>query len=107
MQTQYIVKNEDCCFYYSDMEMNIWHRTDGPAVEYSNGTKFWYLNGRLHRTDGPAVEWPDGTEEWFINDHKLSLKEIEERKKLIELTNTISSNTNNPIPHDVLTNMLV
>ena len=32
------------------------HRTDGPAVEWSNGAKFWYHNDRLHRTDGPAVD---------------------------------------------------
>jgi len=22
------------------------HREDGPAVEYSNGSKYWYLNGK-------------------------------------------------------------
>jgi hypothetical protein len=32
------------------------HREDGPAVEYSDGTKYWYLNGKLHREDGPAIE---------------------------------------------------
>jgi hypothetical protein len=21
------------------------HREDGPAIEYSNGSKYWYLNG--------------------------------------------------------------
>jgi hypothetical protein len=24
-----------------------WHRTAGPATEYANGTKVWYLHGRL------------------------------------------------------------
>ena len=28
------------------------HRDDGPAVEWSNGTKSWYQNGLRHRTDG-------------------------------------------------------
>ena len=23
------------------------HREDGPAVEYANGSKWWYLNGNL------------------------------------------------------------
>ena len=32
------------------------HRTDGPAVEYSNGDRVWYQNGFLHRIDGPAIE---------------------------------------------------
>jgi len=23
------------------------HRKDGPAAEYINGSKFWYINGKL------------------------------------------------------------
>jgi antitoxin component YwqK of YwqJK toxin-antitoxin module len=30
------------------------------------GTKKWYLNGNIHRTDGPAVEYADGTKMWFV-----------------------------------------
>ena len=44
------------------------HRTDGPAVEYTNGGKAWYLNGAKHRTDGPAVEYSDGSKAWYLND---------------------------------------
>jgi hypothetical protein len=40
------------------------HRTNGPAIEYANGTKHWVQNGKSHRTDGPAAEYPDGTKEW-------------------------------------------
>ena len=46
------------------------HRTDGPAKEWSDGSKEWFLNGQLHRTDGPAYEvhvYDDGTKEWFLN----------------------------------------
>jgi hypothetical protein len=43
------------------------HRTDGPAIEFVNGTKKWYQNGKRHRTDGPAVEYPNGTKEWHQN----------------------------------------
>ena len=32
-------------FYYKDKEMTKLHRTDGPASEYSNGMKFWSING--------------------------------------------------------------
>jgi hypothetical protein len=42
------------------------HREDGPAVEYANGTKFWHLNGKRHREDGPAVEWANGTKFWYL-----------------------------------------
>ena len=27
------------------------HRTDGPAIEYSNGKKFWYINGTQYTED--------------------------------------------------------
>jgi len=45
----------------------IFHREDGPAVEYSDGTKYWFINGKLHREDGPAIEQYNGTNEWYIN----------------------------------------
>ena len=42
------------------------HRLDGPAVELLTGTKRWYLNGKHHREDGPAVELSTGTKEWYL-----------------------------------------
>ena len=53
--------------YYSDRKMTTLHREDGPAIEYANGAKRWYINGRLHREDGPASEWADGDKFWYIN----------------------------------------
>jgi hypothetical protein len=50
-----------------------WHREDGPAIEWKNGDKFWYLNDKLHRTDGPAVvrsNWRNNT--WWLNDRVFS-----------------------------------
>ena len=55
-------------FYYKDKAMTIFHREDGPAVEYVNGDKYWYTNGKCHREDGPAVEDADGSKLWYIND---------------------------------------
>ena len=46
-------------------ETGLYHRTDGPAVEYGSGTKKWLINGKLHREDGPAVEYNDGDKEWY------------------------------------------
>ena len=62
---------------YSDGSKVWWlngklHRTDGPAVEYSNGTKQWYLNGELHRTDGPAIEYPNSTKAWCLNGNEVT-----------------------------------
>ena len=42
------------------------HRLDGPAVEYSDGAKQWYQNNQLHRLDGPAVIYSNGTKEWYF-----------------------------------------
>ena len=55
-------------FYYKDKKMTILHRLDGPAVEWSDGTKEWYVNGKCHRLDGPAIERADGKKSWYIND---------------------------------------
>jgi len=43
------------------------HREDGPAVEWEDGTKEWWVKGMLHRTDGPAIEFPNGDAEWWVN----------------------------------------
>lgn len=34
-----------------------YHREDGPAVVYDDGTSYWYYeNDRMHRIGGPAVK---------------------------------------------------
>ena len=48
------------------------HREDGPAVEWKDGTKLWYLNGVYHREEGPAVEYADGDKEWYLNNKKIT-----------------------------------
>ena len=55
------------------------HRLDGPAVEYADGYKAWYVEGKLHRLDGPAVEWANGRKEWWFNGnpHRLDGPAIE------------------------------
>ena len=60
------------------------HRTDGPAVEWHNGVKFWYHNDRLHRTGGPAVEWANGHKEWWINGVILTEAEFNQAVKQYE-----------------------
>jgi hypothetical protein len=44
------------------------HRENGPAVEYFNGSKCWYLYGQRHREDGPTIEFADGDKEWYLHD---------------------------------------
>ena len=44
------------------------HRVHGPAFTSPGGhQRSWYQNGRLHRLDGPAVEYSDGSKFWYIN----------------------------------------
>ena len=43
------------------------HRDDGPALEYSDGSKLWYLNGLSNRDDGPAVVYSGGFKAWYLN----------------------------------------
>jgi len=68
MQEQYIYIDEyGHKYYYKDKAMTIYHRLDGPAVEYADGTKVWWVDGKRHRLDGPAVEWADGSKEWWVD----------------------------------------
>ena len=48
------------------------HRSDGPAVIYSDGDQHWYFNGKRHRTDGPAIIYPNGTQLWYIYGNRLT-----------------------------------
>jgi hypothetical protein len=55
------------------------HREDGPAVEYDNGEKHWYLDGKQHREDGPAVEYASGNKHWYLNGTKYSEQVFNEK----------------------------
>jgi hypothetical protein len=46
------------------------HREDGPAKEYSDGSKIWFKNGVLHREDGPAMEFANGDKCWYLEGEK-------------------------------------
>lgn len=37
-----------------------YHRLDGPAIKFPDGTMGYYQNGLRHREDGPAIVWPNG-----------------------------------------------
>jgi hypothetical protein len=59
------------------------HREDGPAVISSDGDTWWYINGKLHREDGPAGEWIDGYKEWYLNG--IDYTEEEYHQEVIKL----------------------
>ena len=70
------IDEQGTIYYYNDLEQL--HREDGPAVEYINGYKEWYLNGKRHREDGPAVELANGTKYWYLNGEYHTEQEFNE-----------------------------
>ena len=64
IEVEKIIGFNDVSFYKKGTFF--YHREDGPAIEFADGTKKWYFNGRMHREGGPAYE-SDGYEEWWIN----------------------------------------
>lgn len=61
------------------------HRTDGPAIEWADGSKYWMIGGLHHRTDGPAVVYSDGLTEWCVDG--VICGSAKEFKKAAGLTN--------------------
>ena len=43
---------------------------------YDNGTREWCLDGQIHREDGPAIEWADGGRSWFLNGKRVTEEEV-------------------------------
>ena len=87
MEEQYIkINNVGDKFYYSDKAMTVLHREDGPAIEWTSGSKAWYINGKLHREDGPANEWTVGGNEWWVDGKRLTEEEFNLQMSPIELT---------------------
>ncbi len=39
------------------------------------GTKHWLLNSKLHREDGPAIEYPNGDKYWWLNGKNFDSEE--------------------------------
>ena len=68
MTPQYIhIDRDGDKFYFKDKEMKVRHREDGPAIEFGNGYKAWYIDNKEHREDGPAIIFSNGDEAWYRN----------------------------------------
>ena len=75
--------------YYSDREMTVLHREDGPAVQRLDGSKEYYRNGQLHNENGPAFVSCGGFrlyKQWWLNDERLTEEEFNARMNPVELT---------------------
>ena len=65
----------------------LYHREDGPAIECANNYKTWCKNGKLHREDGPAIEYVEGDKEYWYND--IWYKEIKTDEEWIRFVKLI------------------
>ena len=63
---QYYYRDSD---YHEWTKKNAYHREKGPARAWEDGSKEWYVNGKLHRdNDLPACIYPNKKKEWYRND---------------------------------------
>ena len=44
-------------------------------AEVFGGIQFWCLNGVFHREDGPAVIFADGTQAWYLHGELVTEEE--------------------------------
>jgi hypothetical protein len=53
---------------------------------YDNGDKEWRLpSGELHRENGPAVEWSNGDKWWYLNGMNYTEQDYKYKTRSIKL----------------------
>ena len=40
------------------------------------GNKFWFLNGEYHREDGPAIEFANGNKSWYLHGKEVTVYDV-------------------------------
>ena len=76
--TSYITGNGNKIWYLPSKGKSYFHRLDGPAIEWHDGTKQWFVNGERHRLDGPASEDENGSKCWWVDGNLIPTEEVEE-----------------------------
>ena len=51
----------------------------------TDGSKFYYLDGKRHRTDGPALEYADGSKSWYYHGEEIKVSSNEEFFRMLRL----------------------
>ena len=76
MKPQYIYKNGlGTKEYFSDKEMVIRHREDGPAVEWAGRGKQWFINGNeLTEAEFMALKAPCNGKKVVVDGVEYTLK---------------------------------
>jgi hypothetical protein len=57
----------------------------GELFESYHGNSFYYLNGKMHREDGPAVEYANGNKCWYLNDERILCTTQKQFERLMRL----------------------
>jgi len=80
--------------------MGIKMKKTGIFIKISDKAKRHYLNDFLHREDGPAIEFPNGNKEYYISGieylEEYYWKEIKKRKSLNYILSSIRKKYNEP-----------
>jgi hypothetical protein len=76
--------NSDGVKHYRDI-FDKYHRLNGPAY-ISKGLKQWIYNGHYHRSNGPAVEYENGYKLWYYNGKHIICDTQEKFERLIKLS---------------------
>lgn len=65
------------------IEKNNWEDVprDYTGVIESKDGRFYLLDGTRHRIDGPACEWNDGVKSWYLNGIWMSEAEHSEKTR--------------------------
>ena len=71
-------------WYFSDENIT-YHREDGPACIWDNGSESYWFDGKPHREDGPAVIGFNGRKLHYLNGIYYTKEEY--HKKLEEIDN--------------------
>ena len=61
---------------------------------HDSGNKYWFLNGARHREDGPAIEYANGSKEWYKNGKRLIVIDGKEIKISEESFNELKKSLN-------------
>ena len=70
----YSLNNEYIGDYYGAVPKNF-----TGIIKDDIGTKYWFFLKKRHRLNGPAIEWPDGTKFWYAYGKRVT----EEQCKLL------------------------
>jgi hypothetical protein len=89
----YIDNNEDVILCGQYESAKVWHKNsflhrdnDLPAVEFSNGNKEYWKDGKLHRIKGPAIEYKSSNYfVWYYEGEEIDYSSQEEFERILKL----------------------